>query len=60
MYHHLCFNINEYVVAPPVDFLIVFKIIEHLQFTRGLVLYEARRPWVCRVCQGTPRFWQIS
>ena len=21
---------------------------------------QACRPWVCRVCHGTPRFWQIS
>jgi hypothetical protein len=21
---------------------------------------QSRRPWVCRVCHGTPRFWQIS
>ena len=21
---------------------------------------QARRPWVCRVCHGTPSFWQIS
>ena len=21
---------------------------------------QARRPWVCRVCHGTPRFWQNS
>ena len=21
---------------------------------------QACRPWVCRVCLGTPRFWQIS
>ena len=21
---------------------------------------QGRRPWVCRVCHGTPRFWQIS
>ena len=28
-----------------------------------LLLYsglQACRPWVCRVCHGTPRFWQIS
>ena len=24
------------------------------------ILYQACRPWVCRVCHGTPRFWQIS